>query len=173
VATAAGRPTARARRIGLSSWSAGYGAVATILAAAHERVGAVVLLDSLHGGLVAGGAPAAGGARAVEAAGLGAFAAAARGAQAGGPLFYLTHGEIRPEGYASTAEVASFLLREMGATATDVVPNPDDEPLPLVRTYDERRFFVRGYSGDSKEAHCSHLRLLPAITRDHVLPALR
>src|SRR4051812_34187216 len=52
VAKKAGRKTARVRHLGLSSWSAGYGAVQHILMQkyAKERVDTVILLDGLHCG---------------------------------------------------------------------------------------------------------------------------
>ncbi len=51
-----GVANARARRVGLSAWSAGYGAVQNILAqpSAQKRIDSVILLDGLHCGYAKG-----------------------------------------------------------------------------------------------------------------------
>lgn len=169
VAAANGLPVngAHARSIVLSSWSAGYGAVTQILARRTPGIDAVILLDSLYAGYPGNG-------RALEHGQLKAFVDAARAARTGGPAFYLTHTAIATPGYASTSEVASFLLRELGAAATPV----DDgaaaaERFPLLRLYDEGRLWIRGYAGADRDAHCAQLHLLPTVLRDAVLPALK
>jgi hypothetical protein len=151
--------------IALSSWSAGYGAVARILGRsfAEPRIEAVILLDSLHAGYSPDG-------RSPAALQLAPFLAVAREAARGGPLFYLTHSEIPTSGYASTSETATFVAGELGVAPAWVTPNPLD-PLPLRRMVEGGRFFLRGYEGTDKAAHCAHLRLLPRILREHVLPA--
>ena len=158
-------PRAHAGPIVLSSWSAGYGAVTQVLARPHPRVEAVILLDSLYAGYPAGK-------RGLEHGQLGPFVDAARTALQGGPLFYLTHTAILPPGYASTGEVASFLLQELGAKAQRVEANAGDVH-PLVRLYEEGHLFIRGYGGGDRDAHCAQLHLLPGVLRSAVLPALR
>ena len=55
MAKATGNPKAHARHIGLSAWSAGYGAVLRILEQPlGRRVDTVILLDGLHAGYVDG-----------------------------------------------------------------------------------------------------------------------
>ena len=167
VAAANGLPAARARSIVLSSWSAGYGAVTQILARHTPRIDAVVLLDSLY-------AAYAGNGRALEHGQLGLFLDTARAARAGGPALYLTHTAIATPGYASTSEVATFLLRELGASATAV----DDgaaaaERFPLLRLFDEGHLAIRGYAGADRDAHCAQLHLLPSVLRTTVLPGLK
>lgn len=167
VAAASKLPAARARSIVLSSWSAGYGAVTQILQRGTPRVGAVVLLDSLYAGYANAGA------RTLEHGQLAPFVAFARAARGGGAPFFLTHTAIATPGYASTAEVATFLLGELG-----VVPTPVDdgaaaaERFPLTRLYEEGRLTVRGYAGGDRDAHCAQLHLLPSILRESILPAL-
>lgn len=167
VAAANGIPAAHARSIVLSSWSAGYGAVTQILARRTPAIDAVILLDSLYAGYSGGG-------RAIEHGQLATFVEAARAARAGGPAFYLTHTAIATPGYASTSEVASFLLRELGAAATPI----DDgaaaaERFPLLRLFEDGRLSIRGYAGADRDAHCAQLHLLPTVLRDAVLPALK
>jgi hypothetical protein len=130
------------------------------------RVDAVVLLDSLYAGYTDDR-------RSLDRARLAPFVAAAREARAGGPSLFLTHTEIATPGYGSTAEVASFLLAELGVTASAV-----DEPVapgsyPLRRIFEDGRLWIRGYAGADRDAHCAQLHLLPGVLRDAVLPSLR
>jgi hypothetical protein len=173
VAKENGLPRARARTIVVSSWSAGYGAVGQILArrpgapeSAIARVGALVLLDSLYASYGPSG-------RTIEHGQLGPFVGAAKAARAGGPGFFLTHTAIRTPTYASTSEVASFLLSELGAEAAPADEGAGAaESFPLVRAFEEGRLVVRGYGGADRDAHCAQLHLLPSVLRDKVLPAL-
>lgn len=162
VAEAAGVPAARARRVAVSSWSAGSGAVGRLLAR-DARLDALILLDSLYAGYVSGRA-------ALVPGQLAPFVARANAAARGGPLFYLTHTAVPTYGYAPTGEVAAFLLRELGADPIPVTP-ADGDPFQLSRMYDGGSLYVRGYAGATREDHCAQLRLLPAILAEHVLPA--
>jgi hypothetical protein len=157
---------ARAEPVLLSSWSAGYGAIGNILRAPHERVSAVLLLDSLYASYL----PAA---HVLAHGQLAPFVDAARAAAAGGPLFYLTYTQIQTRGYASTSEVATFLMAELGVTAMSVDIQNANEAFPLRRLYEAARLTVRGYEGDGRDAHCAQIHLLPTILRETVLPALR
>lgn len=166
VAAANALPRARARAVILSSWSAGYGAVTQILARRDPRVAAVILVDSLYA--------AYGVSRSVEHGQLPAYVEAARAARGGGAPFYLTHTAIGTPGYASTAEVASFLLAELGAVAAPIdVADRAAERFPLTRLHEEGHLWIRGYAGVDRDAHCAQLHLLPSILREAVLPALR
>lgn len=161
VMEATGVAGARARRVVVSSWSAGSGAVARIVERPSPRLDALILLDSLYAGY-ASGRPA------LIPGQLAPFVAMADAAARGGPLFYLTHTAIPTTGYASTGEVATFLLDQIGARAIDVTPNEGD-PMPLTRMYDGGNLYVRGHAGTTREAHCAELRLLPSILVEHVL----
>jgi hypothetical protein len=168
VAAANGIARARARSIVLSSWSAGYGAVGQILARRTHRPSAVVLMDSLY----AAYANAAN--RTLEHGQLASFVEVARAARAGGPAFFLTHTTIATPGYASTAEVASFLLGELGARAVTVDdPTASGERFPLTRLFEDGHLWIRGYAGGDRDAHCAELHRLPSILREVVLPSLR
>ena len=173
VARATRHAGAHARSITLSAWSAGYGAVAQVLSRPDaQRLAGIILLDSLHASY-AHGAGSLGGAylskdRRVDTTALGPFLSFAKQAALGGPFFYLTHSAVGTDGYASTAEVASAVLEEVGAPVHEVTANPEDA-LKSTRMSDQGRFFLRGYGGRTKEDHCAQLRLLPLIVRDHVL----
>jgi hypothetical protein len=129
-------------------------------------VAAVVLMDSLYAGYLPGR-------HVLEHGQVAPFVEAARVAATGGPLFYLTHTDIRTPGYASTSEVATFLLSELGVAATAVETEGSDAPSPLRRLHETGRLIVRGYGGDSRDGHCAQLHLLPGILRETVLPTLR
>lgn len=158
-------PRAHVRHLAISSWSAGYGAVAQILEQRRAPLpDALILLDSLHAGYAAGS-----GAR-IDPGKLPLFIESARAAAAGGPLFYLTHTSIQTDGYASTSETSEYLLHALGVTASPVTPDPEGA-LRLTGMFERGRLFVRGYAGGAKEDHCEQLRLLPPILLEHVLPA--
>lgn len=162
VADASGLPEARVRRVAVSSWSAGSGAVSRILAD-ERRPDALILLDSLYGGYAPGRTELMPGQ-------LAPYVSLAEAAARGGPLLFMTHTTVPTIGYASTEETATFLLRQLGATAVLVTPNEGD-PLKLVRMYDGGSLYIRGYAGATREDHCAQLRLLPSILTEHVLPA--
>lgn len=152
---------AQLKRLIVSSWSAGYGGVREILRQAPASVDAVVLLDSLHASYDASGE--------LDPAGLRPFLHHARRARSGEATMVLSHSEIRPPGYASTSEVADYLLGELDAQRryAGMVPGFGVE---LKTTYDEGGLHVRGLTGTGTDAHCAHLRLLPQWLRREVLP---
>ncbi|MGK3993872.1 hypothetical protein [Sorangium sp. So ce1024] len=178
VASAVGVAGARARRLALSSWSAGSGAIGRIIERGGGRIDALILLDSLYGAYVPGQTSLVPGQ-------LAPYVALAGAAARGAPLFYLTHSETPTSGYASTREAATFLLGEIGAIPIAVTASGDGDPtgaagpgadeaggaLRLTRMYDGGSLYVRGYAGAGPGGHCAQLRLLPAILAEHVLPA--
>ncbi|HSN97775.1 MAG TPA: hypothetical protein VLS89_05735, partial [Candidatus Nanopelagicales bacterium] len=91
VAESAGLPEARARRIAVSSWSAGSGAVARVVAS-DRRPDALILLDSLYAGYASGRTTLLPGQ-------LGPWVSLAEAAARGGPLFYMTHTAVPTVGY--------------------------------------------------------------------------
>jgi hypothetical protein len=169
VAAANHLPAARARTVILSSWSAGYGAVAQILGHGSARVDAVVLLDSLYAGYVGDGAARE---TRLDRARVAPFLGAARAALGGGAPFFLTHTAIATPGYGSTAEVASYLLDQLGLEAAPVLEDVGAGTFPLKRTAESGQLWIKGYAGADRDAHCAQLHLLPGILRDAILPRL-
>jgi hypothetical protein len=164
LASAAGaRPTLR--HLVVSSWSAGYGAVRQILIHQPWRPSAVVLLDSLH----ASYAPADG---SLETEGLAPFVELGRRAQQSQAVLLVTHSEIKPPGYASTSETASYLLGQLDAQRRYAGMKPL-EGVEQRTAYDQGGLHVRGFTGSSREAHCAQLKMLLPVLRDEVLPELR
>ena len=106
---------AHLRRLALTAWSAGYGAVLKVLdqPALAEKVDAVLLLDGIHVGYGPGGEPLLDR--------LAPFTRFAREAVKGDKLFSITHSDIVPMGpngrYAGTHETTDALLRAGGGDA--------------------------------------------------------
>ncbi|MGK4006350.1 hypothetical protein WMF31_27275 [Sorangium sp. So ce1036] len=164
VAKKTGKKRAYVRKLGLSAWSAGYGAVERILRQpAGKRVDALILLDALHAGYADERQ------RTLKVAQIEPFIAFARRAAAGEAFMFMSHSSIVPPGYASTGETASFIVRQLRgkprrASRRDVLG------LDLVQRYDRGGFHLRGYSGDDKPDHCAHLGLMADVMRVHIKP---
>jgi hypothetical protein len=150
-----GRP-ARARRIALSSFSAGFEATrqALLVAGRDESLTGVIMLDSLYGSY-------AGDARTIVGDALLPFESAARRALDKPRFtFLLTHSEVATHGYASTGEVATWLIEQLSVRSSLV---NGTGARGLRRVAEERGFALRGYGGSDKGAHCAHLALLPEL----------
>src|ERR1041384_4814923 len=115
-------PSAAApKRIGLSAWSAGYGAVWRILdrSADAARIDSVLLSDGLHAGFVGNERE-----RHVNPAQMAAFELFADQAVADKRLFAITHSTIATP-YASTTETAQYLLDAEGVARLPMnIPGP-------------------------------------------------
>lgn len=151
-------PAPRWRRITLSCFSAGYGAVREVLRdeAAAARVDAIVAADSIYAGLDE--ATAADGVRRVDARDMAGFLAFARAAAAGEKVFVITH-SAQPTPYASTTETADFLLATLGIVREPLMAAAGEEFSQTSRAC-RRRFEVHGFAGATGPAHLFHLRRL-------------
>ncbi|HVY46214.1 MAG TPA: hypothetical protein VHB21_10060 [Minicystis sp.] len=165
VAEARKLPSARAWPILLSSWSAGYAAVGQVLAQKQRPINALVLLDSLYASYRPGS-------REVDPERLGGFVAFARAAASGdGPAMFLVHSGVPTPSYASTGEVASWLLGVLALDTTPATARPD-APFAPTRVVDAGRLHVRGYTAGDRDGHCAALRFLKSALRDDVLPVV-
>lgn len=163
VAARSDRGARTVRRVALSSWSAGYGAVSRVLSypGARSRVDAVLLADGLHTPFL--------GREHVHPGRLASFVALAAEAARGEKLFALTHSEIPTYRYASTTETADHLLDQLG------LPRFDDAAavrgaMRATSSAGAGDFHVRAFEGTDEEAHCQHLRnvgetLLPMLAQ--------
>jgi hypothetical protein len=162
VAKKTGREGAKARRIGLSAWSAGYGAIQKILGQKYgkQKVDSVVLLDGLHCGYHGQG---------LNGLQIQAFSDFARQAAAGQKLMFVSHSSIIPPGYASTTETANFLIHGVGGTPK---PSRGAGPLglELISRYTQGNFHVRGFSGNDKMDHCAQIGLYRDVLKIHIKP---
>jgi hypothetical protein len=162
VAKKAGRDSAHARLIGLSAWSAGYGALQWILGQdyAKKRVDTVILLDGLHCGYTG---PAINGQQ------IAPFTAFAKLAASGDRLMFVSHSSIIPPDYASTTETASYLIHEVGGTP-HAVHGTGPAGMDLILRYSKANFHVRGYAGNDKMDHCAQIVLYGDVLKVHVKP---
>lgn len=158
---AAKRPL-RIRRVGLSAWSAGYGAIQEILTqpSGKSRVDSVILLDALHAGYVGDQL------NAIQLAPFVDFAAlAARGRR----FFFVSHSSIVPPGYASTTETANYLVHAVGGRPKPSRPRTSDPfGLELLAYYVSGGFHVRGYAGNGPLDHCAHFGVYRDVLRYHL-----
>lgn len=147
-------PTAaEPKRIGLSAWSAGYGAVWRILdrSADAAKIDSVLLSDGLHCGFVGNERE-----RQINPALLAPFELFADQAVQDKRLFAITHSSIQTP-YASTTETSSYLLDAEDVPRIQVSmpgPRPDME---LISRADKGSFHVRGFAGQDKPAHANQL----------------
>jgi hypothetical protein len=147
--------------ITLTAFSAGYGAVRSILRhkAHFERVNGVLLLDGIHAGyepeqttLSAGGS--------VLLKDLDAYLELAREAAGGRKYFVITHSQIHPGSYASTTECTNQLLRDLGLRREMYVRRG---PMGMQRLTRVKRgkFRVFGYAGETAADHVDHVHAMP------------
>src|SRR3954466_234737 len=146
-------PSAAApKRVALSGWSAGYGAILHIIDRAKDAAGvdAVLLADGMHVGFEPVGF------RKVSALSMAPFTLFADEAIAGKKLFAITHSTIQTP-YASTTETAEFLLDTEGL-AVDRTEAPGPRPgMTRTSRADREGFHMLGFAGEDKAAHCDHL----------------
>jgi len=143
---------AQPKRVALSGWSAGYGAILHIIDRAKDaaRVDAVLLADGMHVGFEPVGF------RKVSALSMAPFTLFADEAIAGKKLFAITHSTIQTP-YASTTETAEFLLDTEGLPVDrQEVPGPRPGMMRTSRA-DHEGFHMLGFAGEDKAAHCDHL----------------
>jgi hypothetical protein len=143
--------------VGLSGWSAGYGAVRAILR--HEeyyrQVRWVILLDGLHAGYEKD-------TRRPRQADLDVYVRLARDAAAGKKRFLVTHTRIEPGKYASTTESADYLLAQ-ARVKRRAVTGPGPSRLPRESEARQKGLRVIGCAGTKAAAHIDHLHALPAL----------
>ncbi|WP_437636179.1 hypothetical protein [Sorangium sp. So ce854] len=177
-----GLPTPRLRRVALSSWSAGYGAIAKILELRRgvEDLDAILVTDGIHCGFVP---DQPSGLNALQ---LASFARAAQRAAEGQVLFTITHSEIDPIAYASSSATASYLLdaaaghpveRSLASGAPPhvrlraaegaVSKKLEKQMIPTTEAH-LGELHVRGFRGNTPEHHMAHLLQMAST----VLPEL-
>lgn len=164
VAQKTGKKNAHVRKVGLSAWSAGYGAVGEILGQeyAKKNVDVVILLDGLHSGYSG---------NSLNEVQLKPFVEFARQAAAKHRFMFVSHSSIIPPGYASTTETANFLIQKVGGKPNKRSPRSGD-PMGLAMNsrYTKGNFHVRGYNGNDKMDHCAHIGLLKDVLKVHLKP---
>lgn len=163
VASQTGKKSAKVRKVALSAWSAGYGAVEQILRQPYGKkiVDGVILLDGLHVGYNGDGT--------LQRGGLEPFIDFAKRAKSGKRFMFASHSSIVPPGYASTTETVSYLIHELGGKPRKSKPRKSDPfGLELNAKYDAGNFHARGFDGNDKMDHCAHIGLLSDVLKAYV-----
>jgi hypothetical protein len=146
----------------LSSFSAGYGAVREILRDHNNwpRIDGVILADSMHASY------------GDEVRDLSPFVDFARESLKGHKFFLVTHSEVSPGAYASTAEAASFLLKELNLKRS-TVPQPGPAGMQQKSAAVSRGLQILGFAGNSSEDHLDHYFALEDWYQRAVVSAAR
>jgi hypothetical protein len=147
------------RRVYLSGFSAGYGAVRAVLRSDHYPIiDGVLLLDGLHAGYVPDRMPLSEGGT-IDDRDLDAFQRLAADAMLGRKQFILTHSSVFPGTYASTTECADFLLRATGITREPVL-REGSLGMQQVGQSQSGNFQVLAFAGNTAPDHIDHLHAL-------------
>ena len=157
------RDHASFRRVYLTGFSAGYGAIRAILSQQPDRIAGVLLLDGLHTSYLPEEKPVAEGGRLDESR-LEPFVAFAQRAASGEKRFILTHSEIFPGTFASTTETSDYLLRRLSMKRKPVL---QWGPLGMQQLSESRRgsFIVLGFAGNTAPDHIDHLHAFGTFLR--------
>ena len=147
--------------ITLTAFSAGYGAVRSILRHPEyfQRINGVLLLDGFHASYQPEGKALADGGI-VSHRDIDSYVAFAREAVKGRKHFVITHSQIHPGSYASTTECTNELLRELRLERRMAVRV---EPMGMrqVTKTGKGSFRVFGYAGETAADHVDHLHAMP------------
>jgi hypothetical protein len=160
---ACGMTTAGIRRVALSAWSAGYGAIYRILMHPEDRarVDALLMSDGMHVGYVRPGQ--------VNPTSMQAYADFAHEAVNGQKLFAITHSDIEPGRYASTRETAEYLVAHENVELKKLDEQGPRPKMWLTSSADQGDFHMRGFAGTQPGDHAQHLHALG----DFMFPMLR
>jgi hypothetical protein len=138
----------------LSSFSAGFGGVREILKsdALYRRVDSLVMADSIYAGYREQVVPPTVDPKLME-----GFLRFARDAAEGHKTMVVSHCQLQPEGYASTAETADYLIKQLELTRMEAKEIWSDGWINQ-SVCRKRGFHVHGFSGETGQDHMQHLR---------------
>lgn len=150
------------RKIILSGFSAGYGAIRKIISTLgnFQRVDRILLLDGIHASYVPERRVLAEGGQ-IDSSGVAAFIRFATTAahKNSGKKFLITHSEIFPGTFVSTTEATDFILQTLGMKRQ---PQLKWGPLGMqqLSTVRKNHFAVLGFAGNTAPDHVDHLHAL-------------
>ncbi|MFC1783521.1 hypothetical protein ACFL02_08040 [Planctomycetota bacterium] len=151
------------RRIYLSGFSAGYGAVRAILKGHESEVDGIILLDGLHTGYVPPRQVLAEGGGLNEEK-LKGFVDFARRAVEGEKRMLITHSEIFPGTYASTTETTDFIINSLNLQRRPVV-RWGPVGMQLLSETRVKGLTILGFAGNSAPDHIDHFHGLPEFLK--------
>lgn len=151
-----GLPVKRFKKVTVTSFSAGFGGVRELLkdTESFERIDRLIMADSIYAGYV--GDPAS---RSVDPELMDGFLRFAREAREGRKRLLITHTDLIPDGYASTAETADFLIAGLGGSR-ELKDETLADGLHLKSRFQAGECEILGFAGSTGEAHMTHLRRL-------------
>lgn len=140
--------------VGLTGWSAGYGAVRAILRVDeyYRQVQWVVLMDGLHAGYTFAKKP--------KEADLDCYLKLAKDAADGKKRLLVTHSAIVPGSYASTTETADTLIAHVGAKRGKA---GSEVGLPIETEVKTGGLTILGCKGTTAPDHIDHLHVMPKL----------
>lgn len=168
--------TPKLRRLALSSWSAGYGAIESILE--HRKtpdpdpLDAIIALDGVHASYVDGDEDR------ISEASIRTFVRAARAAAEGQLMVLMTHSEIPTPGFASAGRTQKLILDRVGVEPqkTPMLAMPPQVALVEARgaAKEDKKMIpisdlragllrVRGFRGDTRDHHAAHLTQMSPV----------
>lgn len=149
-------PEMQIDRICLSGWSAGYGAIRSLISDpnAAGRIDGILLLDGLHCSYAPEGKVMAEGG-AVDSAQMQPFLDWAKLAVSGERSFLMTHSSVFPGTFASTTETAEYLLQTLGIRRQPMLA---EGPVGMQQTSVAGRGKLRilSFAGNSAPDHVDH-----------------
>ncbi len=162
------RHDVKLRRVLLSGFSAGYGAIRRIISSEWNfaRVDAILLLDGFHTSYMPERKVLAEGGK-IDSTGLLPYIryAQAAAAKKSRKRFLITHSEIFPGTFVSTTEATDFLLHTLSLKRTPVL---QWGPLGMQQLSSNRRnhFAVYGFAGNTGRDHVDHLQALYSFLQE-------
>lgn len=144
------------RRVIVSTFSAGFGAVREILKStkAFNRIDGIIAADSIYAGLEENADT-----RIPRREHMKDFLRFAKLASEGKKTFLITHTQLETP-YASTRETADYVINELGLKRMLEPPSEEEDSLVLTSRVVRGNFTVFGYRGDTGDDHLEHLRMI-------------
>lgn len=164
-----GHETAHIKSLSVSGWSAGVGAVPTLLKRFSAEIDALILLDGLHAGWKLD-KPTDGTQASVEVSYLTPVIRFAKLALAGDKQLIISHSDVPTEGYAPTRVTADRLLSELKLERT--LQDPGQDTFGRWGSVDQGGFALWAHHGSAERGHCAELVLLADALEARVLPWL-
>ncbi len=151
----------------LTSFSAGYGAIRSILKhpSHYALIDAILLADSLHAAYLSEGVAQdlpesqADRPRKLDSESLEPFGHFAEDTARGNKGMWVTHSEVYPGTYASTTETADFLLERLRVRRRPVLRR-GPVGMQQLSEVSVGKFYLAGFAGNSAPDHMDHLYAL-------------
>ena len=153
------------RRVILSGFSAGHGAIRAILrdSSHFARIDGVLLLDGMHTSYVPEGVVVEKGGT-LDPRNLDPWLQFGRAAMRGEKRFVVTHSEIFPGTFASTTETSDYLVRTLGITRKPVLRwGPGG--MQQISEARSGRLLIMGFAGNTAPDHVDQFQGMPDFLR--------